>query len=184
MKNEIQSNLGFTSALVTPQCLCAGYSAKKQSGFTLIELLVVVLIIGILAAVALPQYQKAVFKARAAEAINVLYALGKAWDVCQLETSNNCGDGEEEDMWNRLVLDFSPSISMDCIEDDSCFRTKNWEITHSVENFYAYPLDGATPNNNLYLQYSTNEHKIYCGDDMEAQEGMKTYAGYCKLLNL
>ena len=81
---------------------------RKSCGFTLIELLVVVLIIGILAAVALPQYTRAVRKARVAEARINLKAVIDATDRCILANGNSdhCG-------WNELDIEVPA-------------ETKNW----------------------------------------------------------
>ena len=81
-------------------------------GFTLIELLVVVLIIGILAAIALPQYNKAVEKVRMTEMLTFINAVEKATDLWLLQNggfpdtdTTLLGDGV-----NRLDLDVSGAL--------------------------------------------------------------------------
>lgn len=67
-----------------------GFNMKKA--FTLIELLVVVLIIGILAAVALPQYQKAVTKSRFATIKHLTRSIAEAEEIYYLTTGNYTTD--------------------------------------------------------------------------------------------
>ena len=62
-------------------CFTGRLDAKA---FTLIELLVVVLIIGILAAVALPQYQKAVEKSKATQGMSLVKSFAQAAEAYHL----------------------------------------------------------------------------------------------------
>ena len=86
-----------------------------KKGFTLIDLLVVVLIIGILSAVALPQYTKAVTKARFAEALTLLKTMKTAKDVCFLETGSSC-------YFDEMSVDFPNSNSDRCEAETEYFN--------------------------------------------------------------
>ena len=64
--------------------------ARSEKGFTLIELLVVVLIIGILAAIAVPQYFKVVEKGKISEALVILDTVRGAQERFLSTTGNYC----------------------------------------------------------------------------------------------
>ncbi|EEY37693.1 pilin [Vibrio mimicus] len=64
------------------------YKNKQQKGFTLIELMIVVAVIGVLAAIAVPQYQKYVAKSEAASALATLTGLKTNAEAYTVETGS------------------------------------------------------------------------------------------------
>ncbi len=60
---------------------------NAQKGFTLIELMIVVAIIGILAAIAIPQYQQYTTKAKFAEVVSTAESYKSAVALCSQENA-------------------------------------------------------------------------------------------------
>ena len=99
---------------------------KNKKAFTLIELLVVVLIIGILAAIALPQYQKAVERARVVRVLPILRAISLAQDSYYLANGTY-------------------SIDLDSLDISVAHGEKDEEISNETRGVY-YGLEGGRVN--------------------------------------
>ena len=121
-------------------------------GFTLIELLVVVLIIGILAAIALPQYQKAVDKSRMTQALIWAKSIAEAERIYHLANGKYTQNLEELDIaFPGCAQDSTNTSRYNCDDGWSIRLTENntayiflptkWlpaETTASIEYYFDY----------------------------------------------
>ena len=129
---------------------------KKNAGFTLIELLVVVLIIGILAAVALPQYERAVEKARAAAALVLLKNIADANRVYY--------------MANGVYATHIDELDVDIPGEDAVFN--GWRRKQTDKFMFGTQAGGNTasiaaanrlPRSTIYLLYiNHNTDGVFC----------------------
>ena len=112
---------------------------ETHRGFTLIELLVVVLIIGLLAAVALPQYNKAVKRAQGREVYVALNALDKALQAYYLENGTYSTQTGSADFPGQLFP--APLTQQDLNVEIPAFKYFWFEYgntqSHSFESGYA-----------------------------------------------
>ena len=157
---------------------------SRLGGFTLIELLVVVLIIGILAAMAMPQYFKAVERSRMTEAITIMDSVAKAQRRKFLQTNHYAEDFRG--------LDVSPKGAT-----GDTYHTKGDPVTGAGGNgfqIYLYPgefnnaavnafreVNGTSTDASLQYQYTLirfyQSDNVTCWGDNQA--GKELCADFC-----
>ena len=136
-----------------------------MKGFTLIELLTVVVIVGVLASIALPQYQKSVEKSRAAEAM----AIGQSI----IDSQNRALDINPDGSVNTRV-DLDIALSGGEWNNESEYETENFTYSLLEEGVTVQRRSGAYDYTLNFFNNNSNAIERTCQGDTSFCNGLRS----------
>lgn len=140
---------------------------KFRAGFTLLEMLTVVIIIGILTSLALPQYRRAIQKARYTEAINmlrVIYDSGERLAATLGYRDYNALFAADPDKagFNHMDM-FDTNMMRQCrLATDFDLMCKNFEYALGTDSIRAIRASGASDNHTVISFYRADVPYLTC----------------------
>ena len=138
---------------------------QAQKGFTLIELMIVIAIIGILAAVAVPQYGQYTKRAKFAEVVSATAPIKTGVDVCLQtnQSSAECADWADIGVTQASVEVGENVASAEIGEASGTITITMTGAANSV-NGAIYAIDGDYDNDANTMTWSLNDSVSTCDD--------------------
>lgn len=140
-----------------------------KNAFTLIELLVVVLIIGILSAIALPQYTRAVNKARFSNLRTMAVSLSKASQTYYLE------NGRYPTTFDEIPLDLPGGFSVSKVGNNTCAISEKFYccLIASQEGAWSAAFSCGQNDYSFIAHHMIPNHTTYCVADGTNTQAIK-----------